>query len=330
MRRISKLLLVFVLSIVVFTTEVFADTKNEVTLNFDGGIIHDGYVEYSKIAKLQIFKDEDLVIDVSNGMKFDLNEAEYRFVVIEIPAEDTGGVVGPAPVKLNINNWYYPMSTTEGETKSTFKLESSKFSGILNIKLERIRTVINTKVENEYSDLKVTGTIDLSKDYVIDFTKEDDITNGLKLFADLDKTLYYKKTDDSLLLTDNEEEAIIKVIGDKLNNRAVVSLINSNDKDSEVFKGTYTKYTGSKLQYIDGEEGIINEIRTDYYVNCDYDYTFIYKVEEKPPVVTPPIEEEPSIENPKTGDNIIVYMILGILSTISIIVLSKKIKEVNE
>ena len=37
-----------------------------------------------------------------------------------------------------------------------------------------------------------------------------------------------------------------------------------------------------------------------------------------------------NVENPKTGDNIIVYMILGILSTMSIIVLSKKIKEVNE
>ena len=40
-------------------------------------------------------------------MVIDLNEADYEFVIQEIPAEDTGSVVGPAPVKLNINDWYY-------------------------------------------------------------------------------------------------------------------------------------------------------------------------------------------------------------------------------
>ena len=59
-----------------FIINVKAESKNEVTLNFKGGIIHDGYVEYSKIAKVQLFKGEDLVADISNNMVIDLNEAE--------------------------------------------------------------------------------------------------------------------------------------------------------------------------------------------------------------------------------------------------------------
>ena len=36
---------------------------------FKGGTICDGYVEYSKKAKLQLFKGEDLVVNISNNME---------------------------------------------------------------------------------------------------------------------------------------------------------------------------------------------------------------------------------------------------------------------
>ena len=130
MKRITKFLLVFVISIFTFATNVFAEDKNEVTLNFVDGDIHDGYVEYSKIGKLQLFKGDDLVADISNNMTIDLNEAEYKFVIEEI--EDTSVPSSNTP-KLNINNWYYPMTTIVGETKSTFKLETSKFNETLNL-----------------------------------------------------------------------------------------------------------------------------------------------------------------------------------------------------
>lgn len=52
------------IGILAFTTNVFAKSKNEVSLNFKGEIIHDGYVEYSKIAKVQLFKGEYLVTDI--------------------------------------------------------------------------------------------------------------------------------------------------------------------------------------------------------------------------------------------------------------------------
>ena len=64
-----SILLIFCLlvSLIFPITKVYAENKNEVTLNFEGGIINDGYVEYSKKAKLQLFKGEDLVADISNN-----------------------------------------------------------------------------------------------------------------------------------------------------------------------------------------------------------------------------------------------------------------------
>ena len=329
MKKISKLLLVLVLSIFVFTTNALADTKNEVTLNFEGGTIHDGYVEYDKIAKVQLFKGENLVVDISNNMKIDLNESEYKFVIEEI--KDTGSASSvTTPIKLNINNWYYPMTTIVGETKSTFKLDSSTFSGTLDIKFVRAMTVVNTKVEDIYNDITSKGVIDLSKDYVIDFSKTDELTEGLKSFADLDKTLYYQVFDDSLLVTNNESVAVIKIVGNREENKAILTAVNVGTKESEIFKGLHTKYTGSALDYDGTDGGIILETRYDYYTRCKYDFTFVYKAEEEP-VVTPPTEE-PSIENPKTGDSIIVYFILSIISVVGVVtsvMINKKKKREN-
>ena len=266
-----------------FIINVKAESKNEVTLNFKGGIIHDGYVEYSKIGKVQLFKGDELVTNISNNMIIDLNEADYEFVIQEIPAEDTGSVVGPAPVKLNINDWYY--ATTTLNSKVIFKLESSKFSGTLDVKLVRTRTVVNTTVKNVYNDISSKAVIDLTggQEYVIDFSKDDELTNGLKSFADLDKTLYYKRDNEGLLATDNESEAVIKIVGNKSENKAMLTAVNVGTKKSEVFKGFHTKYTGSALNYDGTEGGIINETRTDYYTRCTYDFTFKYvdETEEK-------------------------------------------------
>ena len=278
MKKLSSFLLMFMLGVFAFIPNVFAESKNEVTLNFEGATIHDGYVEYSKIGKLQLFKGDDLVVDISNNMTLDLNEAEYKFVVTEIPIESTGSVVGNAPVKLNINNWYYPMTTIVGEDRSTFKLDSSKFSGTLYVKLERTRVVINTKVENVYNNTSSKGVIDLTdgKEYVIDFSKTDELTEGLELFVDLDKTLYYKRDYNGLLLTDNESEAVIKIVGNRSENKAILTAVNVGTKKSEVFKGLHTKYIGSALDHDSTDGDIINETRTDYYTKRNYEFTFQY------------------------------------------------------
>lgn len=264
---------------------VNATEKNEVTLNFEGGIIHNDYVEYSKVANVQVFKDDNLVVDISNNMVIDLNESEYKFVIEEIENE-TVGVTKPGAVRLRINNWYYPISTSIVEgTKPSFKLESSKFNGKLNIKFEKANIAINTKVENIYNDISSKGVVDLTngKEYVIDFSKNDELTEGLKSFADLEKTLYYKRDNNGLLLTDNENEAVIKIVGNKTKNNAMLTAINVGNKKSDVFKGFHMQYTGAALDYNSTSDGIIYETRFDYYTRCTYEFTFKY-VEDIPEV----------------------------------------------
>lgn len=285
MKRLKMLLLVFMIGIFAFITNVFAESKNEVTLNFKGGTIHDGYVEYDKIAKVQLFKGEDLVADISNNMVIDLNEAEYKLVVEEI--EDTSVSGANTPIKLNINNWYYPMTKIEGETKSTFKLDSSKFSGTLDVKFVRIGIAINTTVKNIYNDISSKGVVDLTngQEYVIDFSKTDELTEGLKSFADLDKTLYYQVFNGSLLVTDNASVAVIKIVGNRSENKAILTAVNVGTKKSEVFKGFHMQFTGSALDYDDLDGGIANgeivrETRYDYYTRCTYEFTFQYVKEE--------------------------------------------------
>ena len=284
--KILSIVLTFCLlfSLIFPITTVYAESKNEVTLNFEGGTIHDGYVEYSQIGKLQLFKGDDLVTNIANNMKIDLNEAEYKFVIEEIEDKESVSSI-TTPIKLNINNWYYPMTTIAGESKSTFKLESSKFSGTLDVKLTRTRVVINTKVEDVYESITSKGVIDLTdgKEYVIDFSKNDELTEGLKSFADLDKTLYYKRDNEGLLVTDNESAAVIKVVGNREENKAVLTAVNVGTKKSEVFKGLHTKYTGSALKYESYDDGIINETRFDYYTKCTYEFTFQYEKEEVNP-----------------------------------------------
>ena len=287
---LSILLMICLLVSILFPTainKVYAESKNEVTLNFEGGIIHDGYVEYSKKAKLQLFKGEDLVVNISNNMVIDLNEAEYKFVIEEI--EDTSVTGANTSIRLKINNWYYPIIAIN-ETKSTFKLDSSKFNGKLDIEFERRNIAVNTTVKNVYNDISSKGVIDLTggQEYVIDFSKDDELTNGLKSFADLDKTLYYKRDNEGLLATDNESEAVIKIVGNKSENKAILTAVNVGTKKSEVFKGFHMQYTGSALNYddLDGDiasGGIVRETRYDYYTRCTYDFTFQYVKEEGSP-----------------------------------------------
>ncbi len=166
MKKINKLLLVLLISLCTFVINVNADTKNEVTLNFEEGTIHDGYVDYDKIGNIQLFKNGTLISDISNNMKIDLNEANYEFSIREYPPESTGSVVDPRKVRITINRWRYAIGN------GSFNLNKDKFNGTLKIKLERTHTVVNTKVENIYERITSEGTIDLSKgDHVIDFSK---------------------------------------------------------------------------------------------------------------------------------------------------------------
>ncbi len=285
LKHIKILLLSVTIGLIAFSTNVFAETKNEVILNFKGGTIHDGYVEYSEIANLQLFKGEDLVTDISNNMTIDLNEADYKFVIEEIQTEYEG-VNKPAAVRLKINKWYYPVTTSIlEETKSTFKLDSSKFNGKLDIEFERKNIAFNTTIKNVYEDISSKGIIDLTngQEYIIDFSKTDELTEGLKSFVDLDKTLYYKRDNNSLLATDDESEAVIKIVGNREENKAILTAVNVGTIKSEIFKGFHMKFTGAALGYDDLDGDIVLETRYDYYTRCTYEFTFQYVKEEVSP-----------------------------------------------
>ena len=153
-------------------------------------------------------------------------------------------------------------------------------------------TTVKTTVRNNYTDYKVTDNINLEKDkeYIIDFTKEDNLSKALKAMSNPEGTKYYKFSNDtntSLIETDKADEALIKIVGNKNKNKAVMTLIkNFNNNQSYNLDFMYTEYTGSKLTYTgttyeNGEivvkdpndidysnttgKATINEIRDDYY-----------------------------------------------------------------
>lgn len=331
-----------------------ADDTNEVTLDFGNATIENGKVIYPEIGEIELYKVTDTdtgleKIDITNNMKIDLNEYQYSFKITELaPTGNSVSAVAPLPVRLVINKKYYSIKDA-----SLFELDSSKFKGTLNISLIRSGTIVNTVVENVYTDTTANGVIDLSngKEYTIDFNAKDELSNGLKAFAELGKTVYYKNENGKLVKAENESEAVIKIIGNQDENKAIISAVNVGNKIEEKYQGTYTKYTGSKLQYDDTSYGdasvVINETRTEYYERCTYNLTIKYASAE---IVPDQPSEQPSEDpeeeqqeernesnteikqetnntaNPKTGDNIAIYIAMFAVSTAGIIVTINKKK----
>ncbi len=152
---------------------------------------------------------------------------------------------------------------------------------------------VNTTVVPHYADYQVTNDINLEKDkdYIIDFTKEDNLSKALSAMSDLEGTVYYKivVNDDkaSLIKTEDNSEAIIKIVGNKQENKAVMTLINLDENKSYNLNFSYINRIGSKLTYNSTDYGdgkilvgdpdsifnayeesesiVINETRDDYY-----------------------------------------------------------------
>lgn len=143
---------------------------------------------------------------------------------------------------------------------------------------------VNTTVRDNYTDCSITDAINVTagQDYIIDFTKEDNLSYALRSMADLNKTKYYKfanSDQDSLIETENPDEALLKIVGHKDKNKAVMTLVQRIDKDMSFdLNFMRTQYTGASLTYLgrttdkETETIIIDEIRDDYYTryrfNC--------------------------------------------------------------
>ena len=144
---------------------------------------------------------------------------------------------------------------------------------------------VNTTVRDNYTDYSITDAINVTagQDYIIDFTKGDILSYALRSMADLNnlnKTKYYKfanSDQDSLIETENPDEALLKIVGHKDKNKAVMTLVQRIDKDMSFdLNFMRTQYTGSMLTYLgqttDEETGtiVINEIRDDYYTRYHF------------------------------------------------------------
>ena len=141
---------------------------------------------------------------------------------------------------------------------------------------------VDTTVRNNFTDLSVTDDINLTigEDYIIDFTIEDNLSYALRSMADLDKTKYYKFANsdkNSLIETEDISEALLKIVGNKAENKAVMTLVDeANAGASYPLQFMRTQYTGAMLTYLgtvyDKQTGntVIKEIRDDYFTRYHF------------------------------------------------------------
>ena len=143
---------------------------------------------------------------------------------------------------------------------------------------------VETTVRDNFTDFNVTDDINLTigEDYIIDFTKEDILSYALRSMVDLEKTKYYQFANsdkNSLIETEDISDAFLKIVGNKAENRAVMTLMDeANAGASYPLQFMRTEYTGAILTYLgtdyDEQTGnaVIKEIRDDYYTrhhfNC--------------------------------------------------------------
>lgn len=141
---------------------------------------------------------------------------------------------------------------------------------------------VETTVRDNFTDFNVTDDINLTigEDYIIDFTKEDILSYALRFMVDLEKTKYYQFANsdkNSLIETEDISDAFLKIVGNKAENRAVMTLMDeANAGASYPLQFMRTEYTGAILTYLgtdyDEQTGnaVIKEIRDDYYTRYHF------------------------------------------------------------
>ena len=141
---------------------------------------------------------------------------------------------------------------------------------------------VETTVRDNFTDFNVTDDINLTigEDYIIDFTKEDILSYALRSMVDLEKTKYYQFANsdkNSIIETEDISDAFLKIVGNKAENRAVMTLMDeANAGASYPLQFMRTEYTGAILTYLgtdyDEQTGnaVIKEIRDDYYTRYHF------------------------------------------------------------
>lgn len=214
-------------------------------------------------------------------------EGESYSFIITLKAKD--GYVFPTKENAEFYNGVFKINGTQYDDAAVIVTSEKTLTATLfvNTKVKGVTdnpgVKIDTKVRENCTDCSVTDDINLKKgsDYIIDFTKEDNLSMALRSMADIEKTKYYKfanSDNNSLIETENASEALIKIVGNKSENKAIMTLVaNLSANTSYTLKFSYTNYTGAKLTYTgtdyDEETGktIIKEIRDEYYTKYHFD-----------------------------------------------------------
>ena len=216
---------------------------------------------------------------------------DYSFIInlnakdgYVFPTKSESNVFYNGVFKVNGNEYDNPVVTvtSDGKTIIATLFPLTKVKGVTDIP-GGSNTEVETTVRDSYTDCEVTDDINLKKgsDYIIDFTKEDNLSMALRSMTDLEGTKYYKFANsdkNSLIETEDVSEALIKIVGNKAENKAIMSLLSDVDTDTSYeLKFMRTQYTGAKLTYTgtdypDEETGktIIKEIRDDYYTRYHF------------------------------------------------------------
>lgn len=158
-----------------------------------------------------------------------------------------------------------------------FSLLSSKvYAGVVDI-TGGGGVNVDTTVVDHYTDVNIRDDINLEKDkeFIIDFTKTDNLSKGLSYLADLGDTVYYNVVDNKLKFTENESEAVIKIVKNESENKAVMTLINTDENKSYNLDCSYSKLDRSTLTYNGTEEdasgsATIKQTRDDYYTRYNF------------------------------------------------------------
>lgn len=162
-------------------------------------------------------------------------------------------------------------------TSIIFPILSSKvYAGVVDVTGGSGVNVDTTVVEH-YTDVNITDDITLEKDkeFIIDFTKTDNLSKGLSYLADVGNTVYYKVVDNKLKFTENESEAVIKIVRNESENKAVMTLINTNDNKSYNLDFSCRRLDRSTLTYNGTEEdasgsATIKQTRDNYYTRYNF------------------------------------------------------------
>lgn len=214
-------------------------------------------------------------------------EGESYSFIITLKAKD--GYVFPTKENAEFYSGVFKINGTQYDDAAVIVTSEKTLTATLfvNTKVKGVTdnpgVKIDTKVRENCTDCSVTDDINLKKgsDYIIDFTKEDNLSMALRSMSDLEKTKYYKfanSDNNNLIETENASEALIKIVGNKSENKAIMTLVaNLSANTSYTLKFSYTKYTGAKLTYTgtdyDEETGktIIKETRDEYYTKYHFD-----------------------------------------------------------